>query len=611
MSGMISAGDLESASDLTTGALIDRGQSASQLAVDRRVQTQVGPLVAEAISQDATLTQAAIDAMSSAAVIADVAFAKETALNASTDLGALKAGTYRVTNGTVAAALGLPLSAAGILQSDNIIAAGARAQKWQPAQSGGVRSRFFTRTQLSGVWGPWTEMSHVVYRGVQPAGFDLNTAVEDGVYGAAAGTTLNRPVEFNGLVEVFTVGVGIVQRYTTVGAVPEVWVRRGTLTGGVGVWPNPWVRVDAGGMEASEGSTGARRELLRQRIQARKGGRIGTQGKGVVALRFDDAPADFVQTVLPLLEQRGLPFTRVTTSERIHSDPLPQDTFETMQTYSLRAGGEVWNHGKTHGEASGAQIIDEVVGALGTLRAAMPRIPIDCFAPPGGSISWDGFMPAVGIDNWAATVAGKMIIANHGLATGYFPDSYFWPIDGVMRDGQNHYSLDHYTLANAKARVDSARDWQAGVVLMWHANNLGSAGNMSVSDFTAVLDYIVAERDAGRIVVLTVSGLACADRYSDARDNLLITHSGSPWSETIGSPQYRSGVPGSTRELTATVSGVAGASVTSKIGESTKVHTIPPSGVLKLRHVATVPLDVSALTVSINAATSGAKLLAA
>lgn len=372
-----------------------------------------------------------------------------------------------------------------------------------------------------------------------------------------------------------------------------------------GVWA-PWDqlnKVDAGPV---------RREVLRQKLTARKGGKIGTNGKGVVALRFDDGPAEFVSKVLPLLVARGLPFTRVSTSESISGVPIDPAVFPAMQTYCIQNGGELWNHGKDHLNATGETAIHaNLIGALETLRTVMPRIPIDCFAPPGGSgMSYDGHMPSAAVTNWADTYAGRLIMAHHALASGYFTDSYYKPIDGTLRDGQIHYSVDAYTLANAKVLVDRARDWKVGVVLMWHPDNLDGAGKMTAADLALLLDYIAAQRDADNVVVLTKSGLGVADLSSSHRDDILTAATGSPYSATVLYPQFRQNIPGSTRELVATVTGAAAATVTSVIGESTKTHTIPAGGTLKLRHCATIPLDATALTVSIDANTTAAKLLA-
>src|SRR5699024_8491979 len=108
--------------------------------------------------------------------------------------------------------------------------------------------------------------------------------------------------------------------------------------------------------------------------------------------------------------------------------------------------------------------------------------------------------------------------------------SYYRPLDGILRDGQIHYSVDAYTLTRAKELVDRARDWRVGVVMMWHGHNLDTEGNMSTADLEAFLDYLAAERDAGNVLVLTKSGLGVADARSDQRDNALIASAGDPFS---------------------------------------------------------------------------------
>ncbi|KWR73338.1 hypothetical protein RN04_03590 [Arthrobacter sp. W1] len=422
---------------------------------------------------------------------------------------------------------------------------------------------------------------------------------------------LGLPRERPGILTSKALGTARIQYFESIedGDQPSLrYKRQRTLAGVV----QPWAS-DAGGSLGGGSDAGpVRRDVLQQKLTARKGGIIGTSGKGAIALRFDDAPAEFVANVLPLLRERNLPFTRVSTTQSISGTPIDPSVFPEMQTYCLDSGGELWAHGTDHLDASGeAAITVEIVDALADLRTKCPRLPIDCFAPPGGSgMSYDGHMPSTTVEAWSDTFAGRLIMGNYALAGGYFSDTYYRPLDGVLRDGQIHYSTDTYDLVRAKELVDRARDWKVGVVMMWHSNNLGGTGNMTLADFEGLLDYIVSERDAGNVVPLTVSGLAVADVGSQIRDNALVGSAGSPFSETVTYPQFRQNLPGSTRELTATVTGTAGATVTSVIGEVSKTHTIPAGGTLMLRHVATIPTDAVTFTVSIDANTTNAKLLA-
>ncbi|MFW0183764.1 polysaccharide deacetylase family protein [Rothia sp. CCM 9417] len=351
-----------------------------------------------------------------------------------------------------------------------------------------------------------------------------------------------------------------------------------------------------------EGAGVARRELLQQQLLARKGRVIGTSGRGAIALRFDDYPVDFREKVLPLLEERGLPFTRVTTSDSIHDEAIDGAEFPLMQDYCLRAGGEVWNHGRTHDNATTmGDVFRELITPLDDLRQRMPRIPIDCFAPPGGAVQYAGYMPSNSISNYAETFAGQQVVENHALVSGYFQDAYWWQLDGQIKDGLNHYSMDTYTFERAKERIDQARDSAVGMVFMWHSKPFDEEGKMSLADFEQVLDYLVEQRAHEALEVLTVSGLAVADARSDARSDALVAHASiGPFSESVDFARYRAGLLGSTRVLTAFVEGEPGAVVTSQIGDSTKTHTIPEWGYLRIFHPRTIPLDNLALTVSID-----------
>lgn len=543
------------------------------------------------------------------------------ALYASDDALALGPGVYGITSAANATALGMPVNMLGTLTvNQGSEYWGLRNQVYHAQPGNGGKSRVFVRNVVSGKWSPWVEMATSPwYQGMVPRPSNLNDLVGPGYYGLSPDTegyeVTNRPIDDGNaaIIEVFEHGAGRLQRYTSIRATNQtMFVRRGNAGG---TWWD-WTQIDPSGIDLSNVGSGVsgRRELLQQALKSRKGDTIGTGGLGAVALRFDDAAGDFARTVLPMLEARGLPFTRVTTSDRVGNTAGGEDdTWANIQDYCIRAGGEVWNHGKTHGAADSQQAIDaEVSGALATLRANLPRLAIDCWSPPGGqSTGWDGYMPAETIAQLTETYAGQQIMSHHALMSGYLTDSWYPPLDGVLKDGMIFYSSDIRDLAFLTNLVDRARDFPSGVTLMFHSNNIGETDYITMSDFTAILDYIVAERDAGRLLVLTVSGLAVADSGSDRRHDVIKTHAGSSWSETIPYPNYRPGINGSNRELTATVTGTAGATVTSKVGESTKTHTIPASGSLNLRHPATIPTDATSLVVSITGgATANAHLYA-
>jgi len=543
-------------------------------------------------------------------------------LTSTSDLTTLSAGAHTITNGTIATALGLPSARPYSLLVVPVGTAGARTYFAHSIEDTAVESRLFVRHRISNTWSPsWAEISTDSFwkPGVVISSTTDLWALKPGSYqvpNVITARALGLPSERPGVFITYSIGATAkIQLFYSseegVGQPMQAFKRSRSVLGVDVAW-SPL----AGSGAASDSAGPVRRELLQQGLTSRKGGRIGTNGKGVIALRFDDAPVEFRTTILPLLVERRLPFTRVSTSQSISGTAIDPSEFPTMQTYCLDSGGEVWNHGATHLDAAGdTNIYAEIVGSLSALRTAMPKLPIDCFAPPGGSETIYGWLMK-DLEAWPTTYAGRTLEANYALVSGYFQNSYYRPLDGLLRDGQTHYSVDAYTsLSQATVLVDRARDWKTGVVMMWHANNIGASGKQSLADFTATLDYIVAQRDAGNIVVLTKSGLGVADLGSNTRDDILATRTGNPFSETITFPQYRQNIPGSTRELTATVTGTAGATVTSTVGTSTRTHTIPAGGTLNLRHPVTIPTDVtfasnSGLVVSINANTTNAHLYA-
>lgn len=514
----------------------------------------------------------------------------------------LAPGFYQVPNTIVAGALALPDRYPGILAS-YAMNTGAGTQSFFSLRGGS-----WTRLKIGGTWKPWVKDGQPTTEALTSSS-NLDTLATGffSVSNRIVATGTKAPDNYPGIVVSYSMdaGAGIQQFFSLRGG---VWAR--TQLGGTwGLWEK------AGG--ASTGGTGqvAQRLHLQQRLLARKGGVIGTNNLGAVALRFDDAPAEFRTRVLPLLEELGLPFSRVTTSKSIGGTVIDPTEFTHMQEYCLRAGGEVWNHGADHLDASGAEGIKaNLIGALADLRTAMPRLPIDCFSPPGGSaISYEGHMPSNTPENWA-TYAGELLTGHHAIVTGYYGDSLYRPLDGVLRDGQRAFSCDGQTYSQVKAIVDNCRGWKMGAVLMWHGNNAGAGGSWaSWEDFEATLRYIASEREAGRILVLTVTGLAAASRASTYRDNLITIspNASSEFLQYVNSPATRQGIAGSTRELTATVTGTPGTQVITRIGAAVKTHTIPSSGSMVVRHLATIPLDQTAnFAIKVEAPCTGVKCLA-
>ncbi len=261
-----------------------------------------------------------------------------------------------------------------------------------------------------------------------------------------------------------------------------------------------------------------RHELLYQEMAAVHGGRIYTGDAVPVALTFDDYPRDFRDRVLPLLTARGLPCTIGLSSKQY--DP-------TSTVIYAGATGTTWNeinawpalvsianHSATHGSAEDRYaIFAEIVQGLKDLRAALPNKPIYTFMQP--SVTYDaGFDNGENLESYAATIAGHLQLGHHAYVTGVrrvgmattCPMVGNRPIQGLIRNWLDTKS----GIDLAQSRVTSARAIKHGIILAAHADRFDLAGMSTMAEFTAYLDWLVAEQAAGRIKVMKLEEFAIA-----------------------------------------------------------------------------------------------------
>jgi peptidoglycan/xylan/chitin deacetylase (PgdA/CDA1 family) len=368
----------------------------------------------------------------------------------------------------------------------------------------------------------------------------------------------------------------------------------------------------------------ARRPMLVDAFTARRGGRLGTSGVSAVALRFDHHLTPFTAKVLPLLQKYGLPFAQTINAETVGTGTDAM-TFAQIQSMCLDNGGEIWNHGGNHLNASGVPAIrHQIVGALDTLTENLPGLAIPGWMPPGlADEGYDGYSPMNTLAKHYDTFAGRLIIGSHAAVYGYLPGSYRG-LDGSNPIGLGHMTMDAATEATIKSWINGAKSIGAGLTLMLHANYLDTAGYITTAALENVFAYLAAERDAGRLAILTPSGLQLADSATDYRQDLIVngqfrdslngwanttgwalttengltrasTSTGTPLTQTVGfgrTGQYLGG----TRELVYKVRATAGAVVRTAVTgtglNAAKDHTLPASpGWVEVRKPLTIPLN--------------------
>lgn len=291
----------------------------------------------------------------------------------------------------------------------------------------------------------------------------------------------------------------------------ERW--KGAYSGGVYTW-GPWKRVD------DVTARGLASRLLVEDF-TRRHGTVNTGGIGAVALRFDHGLGNFNTIIRPLLEARGIPYSLALNSRNWGLAENGGVTATDVNTWVQGGLAEVWNHGAHHSNAtSDAELRDTIVAGLTELRSQIPNAVIDGFAIPGvGTPGYGGFNGGATAASFYGTTAGRMILENHAVTSGYFSGTAHRAMDGTIRQGQGHYTMDSASQSAIQGQIDTAITNKTGLQLMLHPSNVNGSGNITTATLAAVLDYIVAKRDAGQLAVLSPYKLMVADsRVVNPRD---------------------------------------------------------------------------------------------
>ncbi|MGH4140989.1 polysaccharide deacetylase family protein [Clostridium sp.] len=262
-------------------------------------------------------------------------------------------------------------------------------------------------------------------------------------------------------------------------------------------------------------------KLLLQQERMSKGGVIGTAGKGVVALRFDDYQDAFGAKIYPLLLSRGLPCSMALISRFNTAQSWGKDTTWAEVKNWNRNGVEIWSHGTDHKDYSKhgyAGLYSQIVTSK--LEIEAQNIKVVGWALPGVRPSTKN-LPYNGLTKPSDynSTPGKLLMQTYAIT-----EAYAYKAPRVLPSHIFH-GLGHMTISDgsgegleiAKTAINVATKNKSGIELMCHIGNLGKKGNMTISQFTAMLDYIKTQWDNGSIEVLTPSGLCFADPNTSTR----------------------------------------------------------------------------------------------
>lgn len=290
----------------------------------------------------------------------------------------------------------------------------------------------------------------------------------------------------------------------------QLWVRTGAAA-----W-NVWKDAAADAPAATvidNPHAGLTNQLLVEDWSRRRGGRKKT-ATGAVAFRFDHGLANFDTKIRPLLEARGIPYSLALCSGQWAAAENTGVTAAMVNTWVQGGLCEIWNHSRNHaGAADEATAQAEIVTGLTELRTQIPAAQIDGFAVPGtaGLGFAPGFVAGTTISEFYSSPGGRIILANHAVSTGYIANTGRRILDGTPRQGQVHSTLDSATLATATNDISVAKTGKLGVQFMMHPSLIDTGAYITTAVFTQILDYVVAERDAGRLKVLGPYDLMLAD----------------------------------------------------------------------------------------------------
>ena len=420
-----------------------------------------------------------------------------------TDLNTLTTGQTRLA--TVSAETGAPNMPANRRAVIRVFGNGASVtQRVYALQTPEV----WTRSLYGGTWSAWRKDGVAAPTSITVA-TDANTITESGDYiivaAAAIAESSNLAVQERQILSVTYEANYRVQTTTSL-----VTGRKWTRAYNAGTW-SAWQQlalasdIPAGVTSTAIDSAGAgmSNDLLVQDWSRRRGG-IRKVTTGCVAFRFDHGLAKFDSLIRPLMEARNLPYSLALCSDQWHQPENAGITAATVDGWVQGGLCEVWNHSATHaGSKVEAEWRAQIVDSLVSLRAQIPSAQIDGFAIPGtAGVGYGDFAAGEDVRQFYATPAGRTILSTHAVSTGYIPGTDLRVLDGMIRQGQGHATLDSGTLASAQNKIAQAQAGKRGLQFMLHPNLMDDAGRITASTFEQILDHVVAERDAGRLTVL-------------------------------------------------------------------------------------------------------------
>lgn len=364
-----------------------------------------------------------------------------------------------------------------------------------------------------------------------------------------------------------------------------------------------WVETGAGaGAGGGEDSgTAIKIDMKRQASRLRRGGRVGTAGKTPVSLSFDHGFVNFRDKLLPHLIRLGLPCTVAVNPDTLNGSGESEGiTFADLQQWSLNHGIEIAHHSRSHWDAPSLDtegFEQAILSTIPEFKTNMPEVIADAYIMPGVSgTGYDGFNAGLPPENWYEHEAGRMILSNFPVVTaamlGQATPALGEPTQTIDRAGVDITSWARV----AENKISSLAGTHLGMAVFNHPSKIDNG--ISSARLVQFLEFLAAERDAGRVEVLTVSGFAYADATSNVRMNLAPS-----WESdqaTITLPPMLEYIAGAQVlvETTATSSGELIMTATSDVGGLNALVTHTATTGQKYRLVFSIPRTAETITIT-------------
>lgn len=377
------------------------------------------------------------------------------------------------------------------------------------------------RQMLTGTtWSAWKRLDNGA--SVLADGTDLNTLTGYNGAGqyyipneATATTLVNKPAGAANRASYLVVRSGNAsgssyteQVYTVLQTTPSRWWR--TLIS-AGVW-SEWERIDgAGYFVLDSGHYGTPNAYLIDEFKARHP-LVSTGGKGAVMFRFDHGLTYIKSTLMPMLNSGGRNWKcLIAMNSRNWAKAENSGATQADATAWIDAGHEFANH-TADGNATGthkdldtkAAIWDGIVVGKQELEAQLGR-PVEHFIIPGTTNGMGGLSTGASMSILSSTYAGSVAMAFHPVVSGSFPNTRFRALDGRIKQGAQHYTIEDQTVAAIKAQIDIAASTKTALQLMLHPRNIDQPGYLTTANLTEIFAYIDTKVAAGQLVVLGTS----------------------------------------------------------------------------------------------------------